>query len=173
MIHYMSLKEFLLSEVTLYHGSKQPIEKWDSSKHLSGYYPGFYTWNDPNKATSHGSYVYKLDLNNPKLYNLTNSDELKKQAKIAGFSVTMGSGYQDVQYLKSLGYDGIIRGNEYIIFNPEKWSVEPMMLNNHDYVTNYPEPEKELPETFEIVDMPYKNSKFHKKHEARAYRKKI
>lgn len=114
-------------ESVVYHGSKSPIEKWDSSNQVSGYYPGFYAWSDPEKAMNHGQHVYKLDIEDSKFYDLKDPDELKQQARKNGFPSTSGSGYQDVEFLKSLGYKGIKRGSEYIIFNPEEWSDKPRM----------------------------------------------
>lgn len=120
--------KYWLEESVVYHGSKSPIEKWDSSRHMSGYYPGFYAWPDPDEAMNHGQYVYELDVTDSSFYNLEDSDELKQQARASGFPSTNGSGYQDVEFLKSLGYKGIKRGNEYIIFNPEEWSERPNEL---------------------------------------------
>jgi len=115
-----------LSKIKVYHGSKYPIHEWDISKHLSGYYPGFYTWRDPQSAYKHGQHVYELEIDESSFYQMKDSDLLKRKASEAGFSVTQGSGYQDVQYLKSMGYDGIIRGQEYIVFDPKKWSESPI-----------------------------------------------
>lgn len=119
-----------LNEVTVYHGSKSPIDKWDSSRHLSGYYPGFYTWPDAEKAKLHGPYVYKLDINDSEFFDLEDADDLKRRARKAGFPSTMGSGYQDVAYLKSLGYKGLKRGDEHIVFHPEQWAEAPMLAES-------------------------------------------
>ena len=115
-----------LSESVIYHGSKNPIEQWDSSRHLSGYYPGFYAWPELAKAKQHGEYVYTFNVDDSLFYQMNDPEELKTQAKANGFPTTSGSGFQDVSYLKSLGYKGIKRGMEYIIFNPEEWSDEPV-----------------------------------------------
>lgn len=115
-------------ESFVYHGSKIPIERWDNSRHLSGYYPGFYAWPDKAKAMQHGTHVYELEIDDSKFYHLEDSkdsEELKSKARQSGFPVTFGSGHQDVAYLKSLGYKGIKRGLEYIIFSPEEWSSTP------------------------------------------------
>lgn len=115
-----------LNETVVYHGSKTPINQWDASKHMSGYYPGFYAWPDPVRAHEHGEHVYQLDVDDSQFYRLTDSDELKTQAREAGFHPTQGSGYQDVAYLKDQGYRGLTRGNEYIVFNPEDWHPSPV-----------------------------------------------
>lgn len=119
-----------LSETTVYHGSKSPIEVWDGSRHLSGYYPGFYAWPDKEKAKHHGNYVYEVNVDDSKFYVLEDADDLKMQAREAGFPTTQGSGYPDAAYLKSLGYEGIKRGAEYIIFNPANWSDSPTVSEN-------------------------------------------
>ncbi len=116
-------------ESFVFHGSQLPIMSWDSSRHASGYYPGFYAWNDPNAAKRHGANVYELQIDDSAFYTITDADMLKREAKKAGFPSTNGSGFQDVQYLKSQGYKGIKRGNEYIIFNPEEWSPTPKLHN--------------------------------------------
>lgn len=116
-----------LNEITVYHGSKTPIVRWDRSRHLSGYYPGFYTWPDAERAKQHGNYVYMLGIDDSEFFDLKNADELKSRARAAGFPVTMGSGFQDVAYLKSIGYKGIKRGSEYIVFDPEEWSDVPIL----------------------------------------------
>lgn len=120
----MQFKDFV-NRINVYHGSKTPIESWDSTKHLSGYYPGFYAWTDRNKARNHGEHVYQLAIDTKRFYLMKSGDELKKLAIDAGFPTTMGSGFQDVKYLKSQGYKGIIRGEEHIVFNPEEWEPYP------------------------------------------------
>jgi hypothetical protein len=124
----MKFKTWLESFV--YHGSKTPIDKWDASRHMSGYYPGFYAWPNKEQAMRHGPYVYELEVDDSQFYHLTNSDELKMQARQAGFPATTGSGYHDVAYLKSLGYKGIRRGLEYIVFSPEDWSSSPRPISD-------------------------------------------
>lgn len=121
----VSFKEWLKSEIAVYHGSKRPINNWVAGKQRSGYYPGLYAWPDLEKAKSHGDYIYKLNIDPEKLYHMQNGDELKRQASQAGFRTSSGSGYQDVGYLKQQGYEGILRGREFIIFDPSKWSPEP------------------------------------------------
>lgn len=121
----MNFKSWLESFV--YHGSVQPISVWDRSRHVSGYYPGFYAWPERESAQKHGQYVYELNVDDGTFYTLSNADDLKVQARKAGFPVTSGSGHQDVEYLKSLGYKGIRRGKEYIIFSPEEWSSTPKL----------------------------------------------
>lgn len=111
-------------ESFVYHGSQSPIDKWDSSRHVSGYYPGFYAWPERDWAAKHGKHVYELQIDDNQFYDLKDGDDLKRQAKEAGF-YSPASGYQDVLYLKSRGYKGIKRGREYIVFDPEEWSEIP------------------------------------------------
>ncbi|RTK96647.1 MAG: hypothetical protein EKK64_03420 [Neisseriaceae bacterium] len=110
-------------QITVFHGSKAPIANFDSKKNLSGYYPGFYTTSSEDKARTFGSILYSMLINDDKFYvlnDLQDSELLKKSARENGFLSTQGSGYQDVAYLKKIGYEGIKRGIEYIIFEPEK-----------------------------------------------------
>lgn len=118
--------EQFLSETTVYHGSRSPIDQWDSSKHFSGYYPGFYTFSDRDQATKFGNHVYAIDIDPSKFYSVThlNADTIKKDARKAGFRVSGGSGAGEAEYLKSRGFEGIKRGMEYIIFHPEKYSLQ-------------------------------------------------
>lgn len=115
----MNFKEFT-RQVAVYHGSKNPIEKLDPTKHQSGYYPGFYTFIDPEYSKTFGNYLYQLHINPDEFFTMTDGDMLKQEAQQAGFRVSGGSGYGEVQYLKSQGYKGIKRGKEFIIFDPQK-----------------------------------------------------
>ncbi len=117
-----SFKQFFESRLIVYHGTGGPIAGFDSKKQLSGYYPGFYTTIDREATSSYGTHVHEFDVTGLRFYPVDSkaSEELKKAAREAGFWVTSGSGRGEVDYLKSLGYDGIQRGHEYIIFNPEK-----------------------------------------------------
>ena len=108
----------------VYHGSKTPLTQFDSKKQLSGYYPGFYTTSEEERAKSHGDNITQLTIYEDKFYSLDNpqkADELKDMAAKAGFRTSSASGYAEVQYLKQEGYAGIRRGNEFIVFEPEKW----------------------------------------------------
>lgn len=107
-----------------------------SNKTSSGYYPGVYFYTGPGAEEKvKGNFnkyknIYKLDITGAKLYNIESpekaeklKDEAYRASKESGydFIVTSGSGYGDVQYLKMKGYDGIRRGIEVIIFEPEKF----------------------------------------------------
>lgn len=110
-------------QITVFHGSKTPITHFDSKKHISGYYPGFYATSEEINAKNFGTNIYSMIIKDEKFYplnNLEDSEDLKTSARKAGFLSTQGSGYQDVEYLKSIGYEGIRRGTEYIIFEPER-----------------------------------------------------
>jgi hypothetical protein len=99
----------------------------------SGYYPGVYFYTgkaaeDKLRDNFKGKNVYKLDITGANLYKIDSpkkaeelKDEAWKAAEKGGYIVTHGSGYGDVEYLKSKGYDGIRRGIEVIIFEPEKF----------------------------------------------------
>ena len=87
----MNFKHWLLSEALVYHGSPTPFAGFDAKKQTSGYYPGFYM----------------------------TADDLKDMARAAGFETRAASGSGEVKYLLSLGYHGIQRGVEYIVFKPE------------------------------------------------------
>lgn len=112
--------------ILVYHGSKTPIQAFDSTKHLSGYYPGFYTTSDKSRAESFGSNLYQMQIEPSKFYQISGSkaDELKMIAKQAGFFVNNGSGSGESKYLHQQGYHGIQRGNEFIIFKPDVTTVD-------------------------------------------------
>lgn len=117
----MDFKRWLAEgEMVVYHGSKTPITAFDSKKHLSGYYPGFYTTPDTGLLKNFGDIVYSMRIDPEKFYWLDSksADELKHKARAAGFSVSGGSGSGEARYLASLGYHGIRRGSEYILFDP-------------------------------------------------------
>jgi len=102
----------------------------------SGYYPGVYFYTGKGAEDNlrdnkfRGKNVYKIDITGANLYKLDSpekskelKDKAEKASKESGYSfpVTQGSGYGDVEYLKSKGYDGIKRGIEVILFEPEKF----------------------------------------------------
>jgi hypothetical protein len=100
------------------------------NKTPSGYYPGVYFyWGPDAEEIAKSNFkkyknIYKLDITGAKLYDLNSPDkakELKDDASKNDFFVSSASGYGEVEYLKSVGYDGIKRGKEVIIFNPEKF----------------------------------------------------
>jgi len=116
--------------ITVYHGTNSPINSWDPSRQLSGYYPGFYTSSKLEYAKQHGAkYIYQLSVDESDFYSITsqNSDEVKKQAGRDGFQVFNGSGVGEVEYLKHQGYRGIRRGIEFIIFDPYFYSRRPVL----------------------------------------------
>ena len=112
--------------ILVFHGSKTPIQAFDSSKHLSGYYPGFYTTSDRELARWHGNNLYQMQIDSSKFYQLVprTANNLKVMAKQAGFYVNNGSGSGEAKYLASQGYHGIRRGTEFIIFQPEQTTVD-------------------------------------------------
>jgi hypothetical protein len=113
--------------ISVYHGSKTPIEIFDNTKQISGFYPGFYTSYDKNKAQQWGQFIYEFKIN-PSLFFPLTLDNMKQIDVLAaknGFGQTSGSGYPIAKYLKSLGYKGINRGTEYILFDPTEFTVEP------------------------------------------------
>lgn len=111
-----------LAEAVVYHGTPEPLAGFNPKKQQSGYYPGFYTTSDPERARSHGGLIYSFQIEEDRYFAVTrdNAEKLKQDAKLAGFWVNMGSGTGEARYLASLGYHGIRRGDEYIVFSPEK-----------------------------------------------------
>lgn len=105
-------------KIQVFHGSKNPILKFDIKKNLSGYYPGFYTSSSKDLAKRFGDIIYSMIIEEDKFYEITDAEELKKKAREAGFNTTQGSGYPESKYLQADGYQGIKRGIEYIVFDP-------------------------------------------------------
>ncbi len=121
----MNFRTFLESFVTVYHASPVPVDSWTKhDKQVSGYYPGLYTFLDLDYVAEFGKYFYKIEIDPSEFYEIKDADDLKKQAKSAGFFTTNGSGYWECQYLKSQGYQGIKRGREFILFYPEKHRID-------------------------------------------------
>lgn len=109
----------LLENITVYHAGTYEVGKSDPSLHLSGYYPGLYVSTDIDFAKDFGKpKEFQLDAN-VKLWR-GNSDQLKKSAQKEGFGFHNGNGMSETKYLISLGYDGMKRGKEIILFNPDK-----------------------------------------------------
>lgn len=123
-----------------YRGSK--FEDDDGSKSRFGpsgyYYPAKYFYTGDNalqKAKDFGQYMTKVDISNAKLYPITykNADDIEREARNAGF-YEYGGGYNVVRYLKSLGYDGIQRGIEIILFDHDKFNPQKITsdsMNEH------------------------------------------
>lgn len=59
----------------------------------------------------------------PHVYRMDSPDLLRQQAHNAGFECSSASGYGEVRFLMSMGYDGMIRGNELIAFNPLAFTI--------------------------------------------------
>ena len=127
-----------LNETTVYHASRNKIDKVlpysDYKSNIkSGYYPGMYFFNGKDTSElfyDHNKYfIYKTDIDGLKLYNVEDGDELKKLASENGAYVNGGSGYPEARWLESIGYDGMSRGKEIIIFHPEKLNIEPVKTN--------------------------------------------
>ncbi len=127
----LSFKNFIESQIVVYHASSEPIKKFDISKRRSGYYPGFYTTTKPEYAAEFGTHPHEFSIDSSKYYEIKDADELKRQASLAGFRTNQGSGTGEVEYLKSLGYQGIKRGIEYIVFDPESTLTLNQSSPNH------------------------------------------
>lgn len=109
--------------LVVYHGSEDKWKGFDNEKQLSGYYRGFYVTTDENIATQFGGNVNTFYAKSLNLYTLNNdqdANQLKQNARKEGYYVTEGSGYPESKYLEENGYDGIKRGKEIILFNPEQ-----------------------------------------------------
>jgi len=118
----MKIYRIAQSEITVYHGTNDVFEGFDSSKSQSGYYPGFYVTSSKDLASTYGSKIIYFTLQPSKYYEISNNkdaEDLKQKAKLEGHNVTIGSGYGECEYLKKIGYHGIKRGSEYIVFDPE------------------------------------------------------
>ena len=115
------------SKDNIYRGSKYTEEDSKENYTPSGYYTGayYFTGKDAEtKAKEFGDNISSLNIKNSKLYKIENdkdAQKLKKEAPQHGFDTNEGSGHNESKYLESIGYDGIERGNETIIFNPDKF----------------------------------------------------
>lgn len=98
-----------------YHGSNQIITTLDLSFQKSGFYQGFYSTTDIERAKEFGSYLYEFTLAG-EYFEILNAEHGEKLTKESGHS---GSGMNVVKLLKDQGYSGIKRGNEYITFDPK------------------------------------------------------
>jgi len=111
------------STIEVYHGTNNSLDRFDQSQQRSGYYPGFYASSLKENALTFGDNIYRFILQPSKYYEINNEHDSKILKEIAsknGYHVSMGSGFGESQYLKDIGYHGINRGIEYIVFEPEK-----------------------------------------------------
>jgi hypothetical protein len=124
-----NFKIFQSNEEFAYHSSEKPIDNFlplnKFNQNKSGYYNGVYFFLKKDNAFEFNKkgHIYKINIDNLKLYDLIDGDLLKKEAREAGFFINQGSGNESM-YLKKIGFDGIKRGNEIIIFEPEKLKIE-------------------------------------------------
>jgi len=111
-----------MSLIEVFHGTNNPLEIFNSKKQLSGYYPGFYVSSSKEKALAFGNNIYTFMLQPSKYYEINNEEDSKELKEIAnknGYRISMGSGSGESKYLRDIGYHGINRGIEYIVFEPE------------------------------------------------------
>ena len=116
----------------------------------SGHYKGTYFYiglNSESKALEHGENLSRVNISGANLYELgingITFQTLKNEAKKAGYDTRDASGYPESEYLKNQGYDGIKRGNEVVLFEPEKFKTkeiptksEPLSdINNQEITT--------------------------------------
>lgn len=105
--------------IKVYHGTNDKFDNFDKTKQKSGYYPGAYTTTDIASTKKFGSNLMEANIDAKKFYKIKDGgDGLKAEASKAGFETKMANGNGEVEYLKSKGYEGIQRGNEFIIFDP-------------------------------------------------------
>jgi hypothetical protein len=119
----MKIYTIAQNSLVVYHGSFSKEIIFDPRKQESGYYPGFYTTTNESLAKTYGAWIHQFSLDDSRFFDIESNivaDQVKQAARKAGFNTNAGSGHGDVEYLKSLGYEGIRRGIEYIVFNPKK-----------------------------------------------------
>jgi len=138
------------SEATYaYRGSEHEDDDGSKSKFgSSGYYPGKYFYTGEKAlpyAQKHGKNITKVDISNAKLYPITpkNADEIELEAYKKGFTAHSG-GHKVVEYLKSLGYDGITRGLEVILFDYQKFNPQKISSLTESTITESYESQREL-----------------------------
>jgi tRNA nucleotidyltransferase (CCA-adding enzyme) len=110
----------------IYRGEKK-VDKSKDNYTPSGYYNGTYYFSGDNaeeKAKEFGENISSINIKDSKLYKIDSdkdADKLKKEATKNGFYTNEGSGYNESKYLEFIGYDGIQRGDEIIIFDNKKF----------------------------------------------------
>ena len=109
----------LFESTVVYHAGEYTVGKSFPEKQQSGYYRGLYVSTNETLASNHGTNVKKFTLKPDIKLWTGNGDDLKGIARKAGYSVTMGSGYGESKYLEDVGYDGLQRGQEIVLFNPD------------------------------------------------------
>lgn len=121
----------------VYHASKNEINKIipysEYKNNKSGYYPGMYFFNSKDVSKMFYDpklyHIYRTDISGLKLYDNKDGDELKRLASKNGAYVNGGSGYNEAKWLEEVGYDGMIRASEIILFQPEKLNIEKVDIN--------------------------------------------
>jgi len=148
----LSLLKLLKESQTTYAYRGSDHEDDDGSKSKfgsSGYYPGKYFYVGEKaleNAKGYGQYGTRVDITNAKLYPITykNQDAIESEARRNGFFEYSG-GYNVVNYLKSLGYDGIIRGtSEVVLFDYQKFNPQKISSLSESTITESYESQREL-----------------------------
>jgi hypothetical protein len=147
----LSLLKLLKESQTTYAYRGSDHEDDDGSKSKfgpSGYYPGKYFYMGDKAlpyAQKHGKSITRVDISNAKLYPITykNQDKIELEAGRKGFTAHAG-GQKVVDYLKSLGYDGIARGLEVILFDHQKFNPQKISSLSESTITESYESQKEL-----------------------------
>ncbi len=113
----------IISESSIAYRGSNYLKSDDKKSYIpSGYYAGTYYFlgdDAEEKALKFGKHLSKIDIDGLKLYNINNDKDaelLKAKTSKEGYHTTSASGDSESKYLKSIGYDGIKRGNEVIIF---------------------------------------------------------
>jgi hypothetical protein len=130
--------------ITVFHATDtQP-----KSGQKSGYYPGTYTGIDEGFVKDFGKNLFSTQVDIDKIYKVSNesdSQQLKKDARNAGFDVRNANGNGETQYLISNGYEAIQRGKEIILLSPEKYNFSKIQKQPAEPII------LEKPQTSEIV----------------------
>jgi hypothetical protein len=116
------MRIYKIASKIVFHASNDLFDRFDSKKQISGYYPGFYVSEDIEFVKSFGKIINQFILKRDNFFDmdLESSESIKNEAREAGYDVRNASGWGESKYLLDKGYDGIRRGKELIVFNPEK-----------------------------------------------------
>jgi hypothetical protein len=106
-------------EILVNHAGDYSVGHSDPARQQSGYYKGLYVTTDKNLAAKFGKNIKQFKLKPDIKLWAGNEKDLKSLARKAGFMVHSANGNAEVEYLKKLGYAGIQRGVEIVLFDPD------------------------------------------------------
>lgn len=112
----------------------------------SGHYEGTYFFSGEDarrRAEMFGDKITSIDIAAAILYDISTpelAEKLKKMAANAGYITSTASGYGESGFLRTMGYDGIKRGQEVILFDVDRIEERNRLSGRSIDVDGYQKP---------------------------------